>query len=120
MVSSAGQEVTQTAAGASTWPYGALGLDTVRALDTHPRDGGLSVREALCGTAACVRRTHCLTLCFCLGERHRRETPQEQVRRWQRVIRGEMRAVDRQITGAHRVARVGTRGHTALRACCAS
>jgi len=30
----------------------------------------------------------------------RRETPQEQVRRWQRVIRTEMRAVDRQVAGA--------------------
>ena len=30
----------------------------------------------------------------------RGETPQEQVRRWQRTMRTEMRAVDRQIMGA--------------------
>lgn len=33
----------------------------------------------------------------------RRETPQEAVRRWQRVIRSETRAVDRQIGGAARL-----------------
>jgi hypothetical protein len=39
----------------------------------------------------------------------RRETPQEQVRRWQRVIRGEMRAVERQIAGAPPARRVCAR-----------
>jgi len=37
----------------------------------------------------------------------RRETPQEQVRRWQRTIRSEMRGVDRQILGAR-----GRGGHS--------
>jgi hypothetical protein len=54
-------------------------------------------RRLPCTDAASLRRLG-------LGAR-RRETPQEQVRRWQRVIRTEMRAVDRQIAGARPPAR---------------
>ena len=54
--------------------------------------------RAMRRAAACARRDAprpCALRCF-----RRRETPQEQVRRWQRVLRNEMRAMDRQITGA--------------------